>query len=135
MIERVDKLLQLDESFALETTLSTRSYKNKLILASALGFKVKLLFFWLPTVEMAIDRVATRVSEGGHNIPKETIERRYSRGIENLFNIYLPLCDKWDVFDNSEKYPKIIAEGDFNNRIEIFQIEIWQSLKDKYYEN
>ena len=60
---------------------------------------------------------------------------RYSRGIENSLNIYLPLCDEWDVFDNSEKYPKIIAEGGFNNRIEIFQKEIWDSLKEKYNEN
>lgn len=133
MIERIDLLLQQDESFAIETTLSTKSYKNKFILAKERGFKIKLLFFLLPSFEYAIDRVARRVSEGGHNIPKEVIERRYSRGIENLLNIYIPLCDVWDVFENSGNYPEIIAEGSFNNRIEIFQEEIWKSLNEKYY--
>ena len=131
MIERVDSLLLQEDSFAIETTLSTRSYKNKFIQASANGFKVVLLFFWLPTVEMAINRVATRVKEGGHNIPTDVIERRYIRGIENLFKIYIPFCDDWVVFENSGSYPELIAEGSGNNRIVIFQEEIWKSLNRK----
>ncbi len=94
-----------------------------------------LLFFWLPTVEMAISRVAKRVCEGGHNIPVDVIKRRYYRGIENLFKIYIPLCDEWSLFENSKKYPRKIAEGNSNIRLEIVQEEIWESLKVKYYEN
>ncbi len=60
---------------------------------------------------MAINRVAIRVSEGGHNIPNDVIARRYKRGIENLFKIYLPLCNDWAVFDNSDEIPQLIAEG------------------------
>lgn len=55
---------------------------------------------------MAVNRVATRVKEGGHNIPTDIIERRYFRGIENLFKIYIPLCDKWAVYDNTHLYQK-----------------------------
>ena len=91
MLERIEVLLKSNENFAFETTLSTKSYKQKLIQAKQKGFKVKLLFFWLPTIEMAINRVAIRVSEGGHNIPDDVIARRYSRGIENLFKI-IYLC-------------------------------------------
>lgn len=69
------------------------------------------MFFWLPTIEMAINRVAIRVSEGGHNIADDVIARRYSRGIENLFKIYIPLCNDWAVFDNSDETPDLIAEG------------------------
>lgn len=60
---------------------------------------------------MAIDRVAIRVKEGGHNIPNDVIGRRYSRGINNLFEIYLPLCNDWAVFENSMEKPIMIAEG------------------------
>lgn len=111
MLERIDVLLNSDESFAFETTLSTKTYKQRLLKAKDLGFTIKLLFFWLPSIEMAINRVAIRVSEGGHNIPNDVIARRYKRGIENLFKIYLPLCNDWAVFDNSDEIPQLIAEG------------------------
>ncbi|MEC4004781.1 zeta toxin family protein [Flavobacterium sp. SUN052] len=128
MLERIDNLLKCNYNFAIETTLSTKSYKQKLFLAKENGFNVKLLFFWLPTIEMAINRVAIRVSEGGHNIPKEVIERRYKRGIENLFKIYLPLCDDWALFDNSDKMPVLIAEG-IQSETSIKNQEIWNLLK------
>ena len=130
MLERVEVLLKSNENFAFETTLSTKSYKQKLITAKENGFKVKLLFFWLPTIEMAVNRVAIRVSEGGHNIPKEVIERRYLRGIENLFKIYLPLCTDWAVFDNSEEIPELIAEG-IGSEITIAKQENWNLFKSK----
>jgi predicted ABC-type ATPase len=130
MLERIETLLKSNENFAFETTLSTKTYKQKLLQAKANGFKVKLLFFWLPTIEMAINRVAIRVSEGGHNIPTEVIARRYSRGIENLFKIYIPLCDDWAVFDNSDETPELIAEG-VNSEIIIAKDESWNLLKSK----
>ncbi len=130
MLERIETLLKSNENFAFETTLSTKTYKQKLIQAKANGFKVKLLFFWLPTIEMAINRVAVRVSEGGHNIPTEVIARRYSRGIENLFKIYIPLCDDWAVFDNSDETPELIAEG-VNSETIVVKDESWNLLKSK----
>ena len=130
MLERIETLLKSNENFAFETTLSTKTYKQKLIQAKTNGFKVKLLFFWLPTIEMAINRVAVRVSEGGHNIPTEVISRRYSRGIENLFKIYIPLCDDWAVFDNSDETPELIAEG-INSETIVAKDESWNLLKSK----
>ena len=95
MLERVNFLLQSKESFTFETTLATKTYKSKLLWAKENGYTIKLLFFWLPTIEMAIELVTVRVSEGGHNIPNDVIARRYKRGIENLFKIYIPLCSEW----------------------------------------
>jgi predicted ABC-type ATPase len=129
MLDRVDNLLNGKENFALETTLSTKSYKHKFLKAKQNGFNVKLLFFWLPTIEMAISRVAIRVSEGGHNIPKEVIARRYSRGIENLIKIYIPLCDSWMLLDNEER-PEIIAKGSVNQEVEIFDKVKWNSISN-----
>jgi predicted ABC-type ATPase len=128
MLERMEYLLQANQTFAIETTLASKSYKGKLLEAIENGYQVKLLFFWLPNVEMAINRVAIRVSEGGHNILKEVIIRRYSRGIQNLFKIYLPLCSEWAVFDNSDGAPIMIAQG-VKSKIDIIQDENWNLFK------
>lgn len=81
MLQRIDYLLKSRETFAIETTLATKSYKNTIEKAKALGYAVILLFFWLPSPQMAEQRVAMRVKEGGHNIPKDVIYRRYWAGL------------------------------------------------------
>ena len=129
MLERVNFLLQSKESFAFETTLATKTYKSKLLWAKENGYTIKLLFFWLPTIEMAIERVAVRVSEGGHNISKDVIARRYKRGIENLFNIFIPLCSEWILFDNSKNQIEEIANGKCNEILQILQEEKFDSIK------
>ncbi len=101
MLQRIDRLLSEQETFAIETTLSTRSYKKLVERVKRLGYEVILLFFWLPSPEMAQQRVALRVASGGHNIPTEVIHRRYWLGIENLFSIFVPIVDRWSLYDNS----------------------------------
>lgn len=128
MLERISSLLTQNESFSFETTLSTRSYKGMIETAKIDGYTVKLLFFWLPTVGMALKRVQLRVKEGGHNIPKDVIKRRYIRGISNLFEIYLPLCDEWAIFDNSER-PILIAEGSPNETV-VKDFHKWTAFKN-----
>lgn len=128
MLERIDFLFKMNENFAIETTLATKIYKSKIEKAIENGYTIKLLFFWLPNVEMAINRVAIRVSEGGHDIPKDVITRRYFRGIENLFKIYIPLCNEWAVFDNSDGEPIKIAQG-IKSEIEIIQTRNWNLFK------
>ena len=101
MLQRMDDLLSEGEDFAFETTLATRSYVKFVERAHAKGYFVSLLFFWLPTPELAVERVATRVSEGGHNIPSDVIRRRYANGIRNLTTLYTPIGDYWTIYDNS----------------------------------
>ncbi len=129
MLERIQYLLDNNLTFAIETTLATKIYRSKLLKAIESGYNVKLLFFWLPNVEMAIKRVATRVKNGGHNIPKEVILRRYSRGIENLFKNYIPLSNEWMVFDSSKSEIQMIAKGKNLKSIEVFQNKKWEILK------
>ncbi|MBC9810987.1 zeta toxin family protein [Crocinitomicaceae bacterium CZZ-1] len=117
MLNRINELFADHENFAFETTLSTRSYRNKITEARKNGYDVTLLFFWLQSVELAKERVKTRVSEGGHNIQPEVIERRYLKGIRNLFNIYLPIVDNSYIFDNSEGVHELIAEKEFGELI------------------
>lgn len=59
MLKRINELISENENFAFETTLSTRSYKNKIIEAKAKGYGVTLLFFWLQSTELAKERVKT----------------------------------------------------------------------------
>ena len=87
MLQRMDDLLSEGEDFAFETTLATRSYVKFVERAQAENYFVTLLYFWLPTPEQAIERVATRVREGGHNIPSDVIRRRYASGIKPLITL------------------------------------------------
>lgn len=134
MLKRINELLSENENFAFETTLSTRSYKNKIIEAKAKGYRVTLLFFWLQSTELAKERVKTRVLEGGHNIETAIIERRYQRGIENLFDIYLPIVDGALIFDNSEGMHELIADKQIDGLLNISNQEKFNLLK-KYYDN
>ncbi|HAT80988.1 MAG TPA: zeta toxin [Flavobacterium sp.] len=129
MLKRINELLESKQDFAFETTLSTKSYKQKVIEAQNKKYKVTLLFFWLETVELAIERVKTRVLEGGHNIDNETIKRRYYRGIKNLFEIYLPIVDEVMIFDNSLESPDLIAIKSKEKEINVFNVSKFNSLK------
>jgi predicted ABC-type ATPase len=128
MLDRIRKLMRENVDFAFETTLSTRSYHSLVKTAKNNGYRVWLLFFWLPNPDMAIARVASRVKNGGHFIPKDVIIRRYSRGITNLIAIYLPLADNWFVLDNSSLKPQLIAEGNENVVIQIINQELWSII-------
>jgi len=132
MINRINELLKAGENFAFETTLSTRSYKNKIIQAKEKGYTITLLFFWLKNVELAIERVKIRVEEGGHNIPENVIERRYFRGINNLFKIYLPIVDGALIFDNSYGKHELIAQKTVDIHIDMINERKFNELKNNY---
>jgi predicted ABC-type ATPase len=132
MLHRIDELLEKENSFAFETTLSAKSYVSIIQRAQNLGYIVTLVFFWLNSVELAKQRVLLRVNEGGHNIPKETIERRYNRGLKNLFEIYLDICDAILVFDNSNKNPNIIFKKEKTELLEILNNEKYSLMLNSY---
>jgi predicted ABC-type ATPase len=134
MLKRIKNLLEAGESFAFETTLSTRSYVTFIEKAKELGYQVTCLFFLLDSEELAISRVATRVKEGGHHIPEEVIRRRYKSGLKNFFNLFLPRVDNWLFVNNSGDSYEIIAEGSMNE-ITVNNVLQWKELKEKYYGN
>jgi len=129
MIESIDELLNSGVDFGFETTLTTLSYLNTIKVAKEKGYSVTLLFFWLNNVDLAIERVKTRVIEGGHNIPEETIRRRYFRGIYNLTNKFTSLCDYWIVINNSSRPFTFVAEGLGVNEMRVHDEMIWQQIK------
>lgn len=123
MLRRIDLLLANHVSFAIETTLATRSYRTLVERAKANGYIVILLFFWLPSPKMAEDRVANRVAEGGHNIPKEVIHRRYWSGLYNLFNIFEPIVESWSLYDNSNDAKPIVEGGKVIDNLKLTNIK------------
>ena len=133
MLSRIEQLFAENQSFAIETTLATKIYRNKIIEALSKGYEVILLFFWLESAKMAIDRVRTRVEEGGHNIPENVIIRRYFSGIRNLFDLYIDIVDQLIVFDSSDTLPKTIAFKSKGTDFTVNHTEKFNKLKDIYH--
>lgn len=111
MLQRIEELLAERVSFAIETTLATRSYRTLVNKAKDMGYTVQLLFFWLESPAVACQRVEKRVAEGGHDIPVETIHKRYHLGLKNLFEIFMPIVDYWALYDNN-LYARLIADSE-----------------------
>ena len=132
MLQRIDELLPQKVDFAIETTLSTRSYVQLVRRAHALGYKVHLIFFFLENEEQAIARVAQRVSNGGHGIPEEDIRRRFTRGIYNLINLYMPICDSVLVYNNMRTPAQLVARKKTQTgAIDVIESEMWKQLIQK----
>lgn len=132
MLARINELLLGGVDFALETTLSTKSYVSFIKKAKDLGYEVTLLYFWLSAPNVAINRVATRVSKGGHHIPNDVIERRYYRGIKNLFDLYMPVCDEWIITNNMELVPELVAQQKKLSPASIINNDIWVTINKQY---
>jgi len=111
MLEEIKRHVRHGESFAFETTLSGRTYAKMIPDWQQLGYKVKVVFLYLPDVRIAIERVKYRVRQGGHNVPENTIMRRYEKGWYNFQNIYKQLADAWVLFDNTNTTPKLLDKG------------------------
>lgn len=132
MLNRINELLIENETFAFETTLATKSYRNTITKAKAKGYTVTLLYFWLSNTELAKQRVQTRVLEGGHDIEPNVIERRYYAGIKNLFEIYFSAADEVFIFDNSKGKHILMAEKKINMPIEVIENTIFNQLIESY---
>jgi len=128
MLKRMKDLTAQKVDFAIETTLSSKSYVQFIRNAKSEGYYVSLIFFWLNTPELAIERVKIRVASGGHDIPEDVIRRRYRAGIKNLSQLYLPVCDCWTIIDNSTPPFQIIAQGFISNQINIYNNQIYNQI-------
>lgn len=129
MLLRIHELLDKGETFAIETTLATKSYIHLVRQAHTCGYSVSLLFFWLRDPALAIQRVAERVQNGGHAIPQDVIKRRYVAGIQNLFNLYMNIVDSWSIYDNSTNPRRKVAIGGKSVETEIIDCEIFKQIK------
>ena len=129
MLKRLHDLAAQRKSFAFETTLATRSYAKWLKTLMEQGYDVHLIYLWLRSPEIAIARVQERVRAGGHDVPEETIQRRYKRGVENFFALYESLATSWSVYDHSlMNAPHCLAMKEAQAAPVIFEANLWRQF-------
>jgi predicted ABC-type ATPase len=109
MLEEIHAYARQGSDFSFETTLAGKSYTKLLKALKKEGYRIHLYFLWLRNVDLALKRIAERVSMGGHDVPTDVVHRRFIRGPHNLFHLYRPLLDSWIIFDNSADIPLVIA--------------------------
>jgi len=130
MLERLVTLKCQGIDFAFESTLAARHFARFLRDCRSSGYRLNLIYFWLQSPELALERVHRRVASGGHNIPEDVVRRRYERGRINLMQLYLPLCDTWVIYNNSGDEPHLVAERPFNQQVIIYDSSIWQQITE-----
>jgi predicted ABC-type ATPase len=128
MLQRLQQLIKSRQTFAFETTLTTRSYVNLVERCRKDGYIINLIFLWLNHPALAVERVRIRVAKGGHNIPEDVIRRRYEKGLKNFVNLFMPACDRWIVADNSFDAPVCIAQGSKEKVEVIQQQDLWNKI-------
>ena len=112
MLREIRRHFDRNESFAFETTLSGRSYARQIPIWQANGYRVELIFLKLRSIRLAIARVKTRVSHGGHHVAASVVRRRFKSGGRNFEQLYRPLVDHWELYDNSGDATVLIDTGD-----------------------
>ncbi len=127
-LQRLDELEAAHADIAIETTLASRTLAPRIQRLRANGYRFSLYYVWVPSPDLSIERVAERVRGGGHDIPEDVIRRRYKSGLENFFNIYQPIADRWRMYDNSDfGNPVIIARG----VLQVKKRPLWKQLQEE----
>lgn len=129
MLERIRELIKNRQSFAFETTCSGRTHLPMLQRCKADGWRVTLVYLWLPSPQAALDRVARRVREGGHSIPNNVVVRRYWAGLSNLRLLYLPLADVAAIYDNSDGHRTLVAARLPKGSLVVHDADRWAKIE------
>jgi len=134
MLNRIHQLAEEKVDFAFETTLASRTFAPWIKRLKKQGWQVHLIFLWLETVELALFRVRERTKMGGHFVPESTVRRRYEVGLKNFFNLYKPLTDFWQFYDNSnvDRF-RLVASGAQSNTVIVEKDDIWKQLLELYH--
>lgn len=127
MLQQIHDLAAARVDFAFETTLASRTFAPWLEKQKGRGYEVLLVFVWVPSPELSIARVRTRVAAGGHHVPAETVRRRFARGIANFHRLYLPIADHWWCYDNSETQPRLVANGG-RASVQVLDSAVWRRV-------
>ena len=131
MLEEIKLYAKRGEDFGFETTLSGRSHLGLIHSLKKQGYKVHFFFLMLPTVDLALTRVKSRVLAGGHNIPEPVVRRRFARSIRNFLVHYRALADSWFLFDNSGAAPAVIASERLGKK-RIIKAELYDGIISQY---
>jgi predicted ABC-type ATPase len=130
MLQRIRYLANQGKDFAFETTMASRMFSPFLEQCKKNGYSIHLLFLWLHSPELALKRVASRVQDGGHDVPEDLIRRRYKSGLENFFKLYIPIADTWFLYDNSSRNPVLIAQKTMDQSFKIMDEHLWEIIRE-----
>ena len=128
MLKRISELAHMNTDFAFESTLAAKSFVKLVEKCRANGDLFHLIYVWLESPELSLERVACRVAAGGHNIPENVIRRRYETGRKNLLNIYLPRMDSCFIYDNSGQVPELVFEKKLDGTEIVTNEKIWKQI-------
>ena len=111
VLMELTRLAKAREDFAFESTLSGKTYLRLLTGWKRAGYQITIIFLTLTSPQLALQRIASRVRQGGHDIPRADVLRRFQRSWDNYHTLYRPLAHAWSVYDNSCDAPKLLEEG------------------------
>jgi predicted ABC-type ATPase len=104
----LDRLARARRDFAFESTLSGLTYLSRIQRWESAGYRIEIIFLRLASAQLALRRIAARVRQGGHDVPRADVLRRFDRGWKNFEAAYKPLADAWAVYDNSGDRPQLL---------------------------
>lgn len=131
MLTRLHDLAEQRKIFAFETMLAAKHYARWIKKLRNDGYALQLMFLWLQSPELAVQRVRERVNTGGHNVPEQVIRRRYAAGLRNFSKLYQPLANTWAVYDNSDSpNPIMIAQGGQGEGLSIIHADLWERFQE-----
>lgn len=130
MLDRLRELASQRADFAFETTLASRTFAPCIRSLGQTGYFVQLVYVWLNTPDLCVQRVRQRFQTGGHFVDEETVRRRYERSLSNFFKLYQPLADDWRVYDNSlVTGSQVVAEGSGLEVTRIYEQATWDEMR------
>ena len=128
MLKRIRELTESGATFAFETTLSSKSFAPFLARCKRQGYTIRLIYIWVNSVELAVERVKRRAEIGGHLVAEQIIRRRYPRSLLNFFHLYSSLADIWGFYDNSYVEPELVAERLLDGKLRVFNRPVWRTI-------
>jgi predicted ABC-type ATPase len=124
LLAEIDNFISRKTDFAFETTLAGKTYVNLIKEAKTKGYYIHIFFLWIPSLQLAKERIKQRVKQGGHHVPDEDVKRRLDRSLKNFFNLYMPLANAWDIFNSAGK-PVLVVKSN-EKGLQIFDKKLYQ---------
>jgi predicted ABC-type ATPase len=110
-LRQLDQLARGKSDFAFESTLSGLTYLNRLKRWKRAGYRIEIIYLRIPSPRLAFRRIAARVRQGGHDVPRADVIRRFTRSWKNFAKHYRLLANAWSVYDNSTAVPRLLEHG------------------------
>ena len=129
MIRRLQELARERADFAFETTLASRTFAPFLRRCRSRGYRVTVIYLWLESADLAVDRVSLRVRTGGHDVPEATVRRRYEAGWRSFLDLYRPIADEWQAYDNTSAQASLVAQASADGIVSVMRPATWAIIE------